>query len=77
MNSLVLIKLAQVLTLRDKFLLDWFAILMLLVLSFFFSSNSRRNQTGNLRSMQMPPLEWPACRVPDKVIMYINNLPTL
>jgi len=36
MNSLVLIKLAQVLTLRDKFLLDWFAILMLLVLSFFF-----------------------------------------
>jgi len=36
MNSLVLIKLAQVLTLRDKLLLDWFAILMLLVLSFFF-----------------------------------------
>ena len=35
MNSLVLIKLAQVLTLRDKLLLDWFAILMLLVLSFF------------------------------------------
>ena len=76
MNSLVSIKLAQVLTLRDKLLLDWFAILMLLVL-FFFSSNSRINQTGNLRSMQKPPLEWPACRVPDKVIMYINNLPTL
>ena len=76
MNSLVSIKLAQVLTLRDKLLLDWFAILMLLVL-FFFSSNSRINQTGNLRSMQKPPLEWPACRVPDKVIMYINNLSAL
>jgi hypothetical protein len=64
MYSFVSIEPTQVLALHDQLLLDGFAILMLLVL-FIFSANSRRNRTGNLRSIQKPLLEWPACRVPD------------
>jgi len=49
MNSLVLIKLAQVLTLRDKLLLDWFAILMLLVLFFFqFQQPDKSNRESEI-----------------------------
>lgn len=42
---------------------------------YFCRVNTRRERTGNLRLIQKPPLEWPACRgFLTTIIMYINNL---